>query len=235
MIKEKKMVETVRINEDTYRFEDGHVRFYLFIGKEKAALIDTGMNAADARDVAQSLTELPLILINTHADPDHISGNGAFDEFYMSPKEEGNYRGHGGKGQIIPIHEGEVIDLGDRPLRVIDIPGHTPGSIALIDEKNRILISGDSVQDGDIFMFGNMRNLDGYIESLKHLQEFTDMFDVVYPMHGTFPVGPDLIGKLIEGAGLIKDGKAYANHVNIHGNEVILHKFPYAGFLCDIR
>lgn len=159
--------------------------------------------------MAQTITDLPLILINTHADPDHISGNGGFDEVYMSPKEEGNYRENGGTGSFHPIHEGEVINLGDRPLRIIDIPGHTPGSIAIIDEKNHILISGDSVQDGDIFMFGPMRNLERYIESLKHLEKFTDMFDEIYAMHGSFPVKCDLIEKVIEGAQLIKVGKTW--------------------------
>ena len=44
--------------------------------------------------------------------------------------------------------QGDIIDLGDRPLKIIDIPGHTPGSIAILDVKNRVLISGDSV-DGN--------------------------------------------------------------------------------------
>ena len=79
-----------------------------------------------------------------------FSGNDAFDEIYMSAKEDGNYRENGGIGDFRPVHEGDVIDLGDRPLRIIDIPGHTPGSIAIIDEKNRILVSGDSVEDGNL-------------------------------------------------------------------------------------
>ena len=33
------MAETIKINENTYRIEDGHVRFYLFIGNKKAALL----------------------------------------------------------------------------------------------------------------------------------------------------------------------------------------------------
>ena len=74
------MAETIKINENTYRIEDGHVRFYLFIGNKKAALIDTGMNVPDARSIAEGLTDLPLILINTHADPEHISGNAAFEK-----------------------------------------------------------------------------------------------------------------------------------------------------------
>lgn len=225
------MAEIFKINELTWRIEDNGVRFFLLCGEEKAALVDTGMNAPDARVIAEELTNLPLILINTHADPDHISGNGSFDEFYMSVAEEENYIEHGGKGNLLPVKEGDVIELGKRPLRIIDIPGHTPGSIAILDEKNRVLISGDTVQDGNIFMFGKFRNLDVYIQSLKHLGEFSGQYDEIYPMHGTFPVGEELIGKLLEGAQEIKDGKAIGKAVDIFGNQVTLYKFPYAGFL----
>jgi glyoxylase-like metal-dependent hydrolase (beta-lactamase superfamily II) len=69
------MAEVYKINESTWRIEDGGVRFFLFCGTEQAALIDTGMNTPDAKEIAESLTNLPLILINTHGDPDHISGN----------------------------------------------------------------------------------------------------------------------------------------------------------------
>jgi len=227
------MAEIIKVIDDAWRFEDDSVRFFLFCGTEKAALIDSGMNVPDARKLAERLTDLPLILINTHADPDHISGNAAFEEVYMSPAEEENYRAFGGKGKIIPVHEGDVIDLGDRALRIIDIPGHTPGSIAIIDEKNRILVSGDSVEDGNVFMFGPMRNLDLYIKSMEHLEEYKDMFDDVYAMHGSFPVHSDLIGKLIEGARLIKDQKVEGSPVNVFGSEAVFYKFSYAGFLCD--
>ena len=227
------MAEIIKINDDTWRFEDDSVRFFLFCGTEKAALIDSGMNVPDARKLAEGLTDLPMILVNTHADPDHISGNAEFEGAYMSPDEEGNYRAHGGQGNIIPVHEGDVIDLGDRPLRIIDIPGHTPGSIAIIDEKNRVLVSGDSVEDGNVFMFGERRNIGRYIMSMKHLLEVTDSFDEIYAMHGSFPVQNDLIEKLIEGAQLIKDGKADGRAVDVFGTPAVFYKFPYAGFLCD--
>lgn len=50
---------------------------------------------------------------------------------------------------------------------------------------------------------------------------------------GSFPVKCDLIEKVIEGAQLIKVGKAEGSPVNIFGNEVVLYKFPYAGLLCE--
>ena len=228
------MAEIVKINDDTWRFEDDSVRFFLLCGKDKAALVDSGMNTPNAREMAEKLTDLPLILINTHADPDHISGNGAFKEVYMSPAEEENYRHFGGKGTILPVKEGDVIDLGGRSLQIIDIPGHTPGSIAILDEKYRVLISGDSVEDGNIFMFGHGRDIDLYIKSMKHLTDYDGRYDEVYAMHGSIPVKPDILPKLIEGAEAIRQGRAASKKVSIFGNEVNLYKFPYAGFLCDI-
>ena len=229
------MAEIVWINDYTWRFEDDGVRFFLLCGEDRAALIDTGTNTPNARELAEGLTDLPLILINTHADRDHISGNGAFDEFYMSPAEESNYRDNAGKGTIIPVREGDVIDLGGRPLRIIDNPGHTPGSIAILDEKYRVLISGDSVQDGSIFMFGKYRNIDTYIDSLKRLSKYDGLYDEIYAMHGSVPVKPDLIGKLIEGASLIQSGAAEGKTVSFFGTDVKLYKFSYAGFICDIK
>ena len=227
------MADIIQINHSTWRIEDGGVRFFLLLGAQRAALIDTGMNQPGARGLAEKLTDRPLILINTHADPDHISGNGAFDEFYMSPAEEENYRAHGGKGKLIPVKEGDVIDLGDRPLRIIDIPGHTPGSIAILDEAQRVLISGDSVQDGRIFMFGRLRNMPQYIESLRHLLQYDGLYDEIYPMHGTFPVSPALTGKLLSGAQEVLQGLAGSVPVQLFGHTVSYYQLPYAGFLYD--
>ena len=73
------MAKIIKINDNTWRFEDDSVRFFLLCGKERAALVDSGMNTPDAKKMAEDLTDLPIILINTHADPDHISGNAALD------------------------------------------------------------------------------------------------------------------------------------------------------------
>ncbi len=57
------------------------------------------------------------------------------------------------------LWEGTVIDLGFWKFEVILTPGHTPGSIMLLDREKRLLISGDTIQAGDIYMFGPGRNL----------------------------------------------------------------------------
>ena len=82
-------------------------------------------------------------------------------------------------------------------------------------------------------MFGPYRNIDNYIDSLRHLAEYDGQYDEVYAMHGSIPVNPDLVGKLIEGAEQIKNGYAQGKKMDLWGNRVILYDFPYAGFLCE--
>ena len=227
------MAESIRIDRDTWRFEDGNGRFFLLCGTEKALLLDTGMHAPDAKELAQKLTSLPLLLMNTHCDPDHISGNRAFDEIFMSPAEEEHYRSRGGTGRIRPVRDGDILDLGGRPLMVIDNPGHTPGSIAVLDVDARVLYSGDSVQDGIIYLFGKYRDVDLYAASLARLATVADRYDVIYPCHGSFPVGPLLVPRLLEGISAVQRGEAPCVPVDLRGSKVRLCKFPYAGFYCD--
>ena len=89
--------QIIQINSNTWRIEDNGVRMFLLAGDEKALLIDSGMQVHYARDIAQSLTPLPVELLNTHADMDHTGSNEQFESFYMHPAEEEHYR-RGGKG-----------------------------------------------------------------------------------------------------------------------------------------
>lgn len=223
-----------QIREDTWIIEDGGVRFFLLAGTEQAALIDSGMNTQNARDIAESLTDRPVILINTHADMDHIAGNHQFPSFYMHAKEEANYRRGGHAGTIIPVREGDVIDLGNRPLEIIELPGHTPGSIAVLDRKYRVLISGDPIQrSGRIFMFGEMRNLPDCIASLKQLQNKEEQFDEIWPSHGDLPVEKELIQKLIAGEEAILAGTVPSRKTEFHGHAITVYDLGFTMILGD--
>ena len=226
------MSEIIQVNDNTWRIEDGMVRFFLLTGTKEALLIDSGMNTPNAKEIAESITSLPIRHLITHADRDHIAGSSAFDSILMSPNEEVLYRRHYNTGTIEAVQQGDIIDLGNRPLEIIDLPGHTYGSIAVLDCNNRVLISGDSIQDGRIYMFGEHRNLPNYIAGLTALSQYEDRFDTIYPSHSTFPVSPDLIPKLIEGAEQILAGQADGKEIDLFGNAVMLYQFEYAGFLC---
>lgn len=226
--------EIFPINENSWRIEDSGVRCFLLTGSEKALLIDSGRELHTARDIAESLTDLPVMLLNTHADGDHTGSNEQFESFYMHPDEEAHYRRGGRGGTILPIREGDILDLGGRELRIIDLPGHTPGSIAVLDVGNRVLISGDPVQEhGRIFMFGAHRNMENYIRSLEHLETFTAEFDEIWPSHADIPISPALIRKLHDGARDVLDGKVAGSPVEVHGNQVIAYDLGFCTLLCD--
>jgi len=225
--------EVISINDSTWRVEDQGVRFFLLAGTEKALLIDSGMSVHNAREIAQSLTDRPLLLLNTHADRDHTGSNGEFSSFYMHPADEPAYRQGGGQGQVLPIRAGDTLDLGDRPLEILELPGHTPGSIAVLDVKGRFLISGDPIQDGNIFMFGPARNMDDYVASLTRLESSMDRFDQVWPSHGSFPVSPALIPQLRDAAKKILAGELPGEKTDFHGRTIVRYDAGCAGFLCD--
>lgn len=227
-------VTRTQIDNNTWIFDEGGVRFFLLIGSERALLIDSGMQTRNARDLAEEITDLPLSLLNTHADPDHIGSNGQFDSFYMSLAECSNYyHAPGRTGIVIPVREGDILDLGGRPLRIIEIPGHTPGSVAVLDENHRRIFTGDPVQDGRIFMFGVQREMHAYLHSLLHLQEYADRFDEIYPSHGTCPVQPSIIPELYRAAEQILAGKAQGQREERFGKVIVAYDMGVATFLCD--
>jgi glyoxylase-like metal-dependent hydrolase (beta-lactamase superfamily II) len=86
------------------------------------------------------------------------------------------------------------------------IPGHTPGSIALLEKEKRFLIGGDSIQTGKIFMFGNGRNFDAFRASMMKLKGRLSEFDTVYASHNALSVDSNTVNLLYMGAGKVMEG-----------------------------
>lgn len=222
------------IDAQTWSFEEDGVRFFLLTGEDRALLIDSGMQTHNARELARELTDLPLELLNTHADMDHIGSNGEFEWFYMAPAEAVNYfKAPGRTGELWPVWDGEVLDLGGRPLKIVAMPGHTPGSVAVLDMDHRRLFSGDPIQDGRIFMFGPQREMHAYLRSLERLETMAGEFDEIYPSHATCPVTPDLIPKLIAAAEAILQGRVEGRTETVFGKPIQVIETPAATFLVD--
>ena len=198
-----------KFNDHITCINESDVRAFLIEGKESALLVDTGCTIKGMKKITDELTSLPLTVLISHADPDHIMNNRDFNEVLMHPSEFAYYstRYDVEATKLLPIWEGEVIDLGGITLEVIHIPGHTPGSIALLDKENRLLIGGDSVQEGPIFMHGSHRNLNAMIYSMEKLMKYVPLFDTVLPSHHKLPLASDYVQYVLEGARKLKKGQ----------------------------
>lgn len=178
---------------------------YLIVGSDSTALIDTGtgfMVDATIKSLKELLGGRKLdMIILTHRHYDHVGGlRGIIKEFspklYAGPDDakplrEGDSESTLGTkfgGSIDPMDvtdfcEGDRIDLGGHVLTAIYTPGHTIGSICVLDEVTGSLFSGDTVfVDG----VGNTMHPTGsekmLIESLRKLSDVK--FSGLYPGHG---------------------------------------------------
>ncbi|MFG1954216.1 MBL fold metallo-hydrolase [Micromonospora sp. NPDC048830] len=80
------------------------------------------------------------------------------------------------------LSDGERIDLGDLTLDVLHLPGHTPGSIALMVQETRMLLTGDVLYEGTLLDQLHGSNIPQYLESMSRLGELEP--SLVLPGHG---------------------------------------------------
>ena len=206
--------EAIKVQDHFWRIEEDGVRSFLFEGRDRAMLVDTGFGTLPMKDIVKALTDRPVFVVNTHTDGDHTGCNKDFEPVYMHPSEMDYYKARLPKGcrpeAVRPLWEGEVIDLGFWKFEVILTPGHTPGSIMLLEREKRMLISGDTIQTGDIFLFGPGRNIPAFLVTLEKMIGMSDAFDTIWPSHSTCPVTPDLIPEILQDTRDLVDGKLKA-------------------------
>lgn len=189
----------------------GYVVSYLVLGREKALLIDTGFGVSDLKAYVETLTSLPLLVVNTHVHPDHSGGNAQFGTVYVGEHETEEtddgvlfYRIPGqrdacdavkrcGSYRFRHLRDGESIDLGERVLRVVEIPGHTRGSIALFDENTHLLLSGDAILKR--VFYGSGVPLSIYRAALEKTKKLP-LRDIL-SAHWPEPLGADFIDKML--------------------------------------
>ena len=190
------MTETREFQENFYILDDGRVRQFLITGPEEALLIDTGFPDSGVYSAVKALTDKPVKVALTHGDRDHTGGLERFGACWLHPRD---WRLVQGDVTLHPLQEGDVLACGGYRLEVLEIPGHTGGSVAFFDRERRLLLPGDSVQkDGPIFMFGAHRDLDQYIDSLRRLLDLSGQVETVLPCHHPCPIDFGYVEKNLE-------------------------------------
>ncbi|MBS1608209.1 MAG: MBL fold metallo-hydrolase [Bacteroidetes bacterium] len=185
---------------------------YLLEGQDSSLLIDAGFGMGNLRDFVKSLTSKPLIIVNTHFHPDHTGGDYEFPfvcigvndmEYakpFLNPKVVQQItsqmlrdttiadslkfpESRVEKTILIPVSDNHLFKLGNRNVQVINVPGHTPGSIFLLDLKNKTLYTGDNMQTTWLF-FKESLSVQTYMQSLKKLNKIKGKYNTLYPGHG---------------------------------------------------
>lgn len=200
---------------------------YVVLGKEKAMLVDTGLGIGNLRKIVAELTSLPFMVVNTHGHPDHAGGNGNFTQAWLNAKDMSimetmcadDYRSDDIKRssqavgtdptpflremvayrkiEILPYHEGSTFDLGGRKFTAIEIPGHTPGSMALYESNEKLLFAGDSVVTTPAWLYlKHSMPLQIYYNALLHLRDVTAGVEYIFTGHLPTLASPDLLDDL---------------------------------------
>ena len=210
---------------------------YLVEGADYALLIDSILGMGNLKAFCATLTDKPVLLVNTHAHSDHFGGNFFFDSCYMPHRDIAFFQdciGGVTKQQIVdlargialdayrdliqpddefadwrpmkvyPVYDGDVFDLGDRRIKVVEVGGHTAGSIVLIDPQSRIAYAGDACNGNTLLEFENSLPIVSYMRALLRLKEHQGEFDRMYGGHEIFDAS--IVDEAIETVGRVIAG-----------------------------
>jgi hydroxyacylglutathione hydrolase len=147
---------------------------YIIEGSEKALLIDTGTKCEKLDEVVRHITQKPLTVVITHAHSDHSGNIGFFGEIWLHPADTvllpKSY-----KGVVSYMADGQIFDLGGTRLEVVHTPGHTPGSVVLLDRASGNCYSGDSFGSGQVWLqLRPFSPISTYVASCIKMEELMD-------------------------------------------------------------
>ena len=176
---------------------------YLIIGEKCAILFDLAVNQPGIWEYVKKLTDKPIKLVLSHGHYDHCYYLEQFPEVWLHPKDEFLIReGMFGMPPVSPCpilhywNNGDMIELGNHSVEVIHIPGHTPGSILLLDKRYRILFSGDTCARRLLYGLHGVVPFESFCTSLKELQK--KEFDIIYSAHDRCGIPKEYLNYMIQ-------------------------------------
>ncbi|MFW9938268.1 MAG: MBL fold metallo-hydrolase [Candidatus Thorarchaeota archaeon] len=182
IVKEGKYFQKINLFDSNLLGIQNQMCFYIIRGNKKVVMIDAPgpLEAETFSEKFNTIGIKPDILILTHSHWDHAAGTAIFQEKFPdievmvgktgvnSLKNNAIFNNNFKNlkdipdlksiKDLIPLDDGDTIDLGGTELSIIETPGHTDCSISIFEPKQKILFIGDAL--------GNIWKLDFIIPTI---------------------------------------------------------------------
>lgn len=223
-----------QIDETTFAISEyGHwekVHSFLLIGKERAALIDTGLGIDNIKRITNQLTDLPIVVITTHVHADHIGGHGLFDTILVHEAEE-DWLKSGIKGLSIEQIRKDIGRDITKPTPVQFNPDtYTP----FTGKPTALLSDGDLIDLGDrlLSIFHTPGHSPGHICILDNDREYLFTGDLLYtdtPIYAFYPTtDPEELLNSLERISYLQVVKIFGAHNTLGIDPSILYEVQEA-------
>lgn len=174
----------------------------LVIGSTHAMLIDTAYGIMNVLDHIKTLTKKPLIVVNSHGHMDHCCGNYLFDKVYIHEKDinlcklhnslewrmrnlevakkmnliDKNYNSSyylkQNEGNLELLNYGDTFNLGDINIVVVNMEGHTTGSVGFLIKEDSLLVTSDAACPFVWLFLKESTSVSTYINMLENILQF---------------------------------------------------------------
>ena len=169
---------------------------------KECMIVDLGVSSYIVSKFIKNLSLTVKYLVLTHGHYDHANYIGDYVKLYPNAKiichkdeimvlsdPDANVARLLGEDCVYiydytTVSHGDILSLGDTEFKVLNFPGHTPGCICLLDEKSKVMLTGDVIFAQGIgrtdFKYGNYEEMK---VSLRQIAKM-DRDIVIYPGHG---------------------------------------------------
>ncbi|MCD8015949.1 MAG: MBL fold metallo-hydrolase [Lachnospiraceae bacterium] len=192
------------------------------------------------RTVVESITKKPIVCIAAHGHPDHAGAASLFDDIYMNSRDEDLLAGslsyerrmgdvfgrEGYDPELKPycekhivmteklnyknIDQGDVVDLGGKKLEVYAIPGHTQGSVALLNRADNYALISDAFSRRTALSTlppEKRVGLTAYRDGLARFADAIEEDTLLYWGHSNVPVDHAILKDMLQACNEVLDGK----------------------------
>jgi hydroxyacylglutathione hydrolase len=158
----------------------------------EAAVVDSSFNAGEITRTLKTENLNLKYIINTHSHSDHTAGNAELHSMFKAMTVAHKLSGINADTEV---EGGDVIHVGHIQVKVIHTPGHTPDSICLLID-NQKLLTGDTLFVGECgrtdLLGGNSKQM--YNSLFNKILKLNDEIEV-YPGHDYGPKPSSTIGE----------------------------------------